>query len=228
MEQHKLDFKLEDIILGGQDGLVNVLGVILGVAAASNDVRLVVVAGLSATFAESISMAAVAYSSKNAKADHYESELAREKLEIKEVPQTEVEEVREIYRKRGFEEPLLTQVANKIVGNEKVWLEVMMREELNLEKTSRGAVLGSSLLVGFSAILGSFIPLVPFFFFPISLSVIFSLVASGVTLLFLGAYKAKVTIGRPLKSGLQMAVIGLVSALAGYLVGLILRVPITP
>ncbi|MDP2994367.1 MAG: VIT1/CCC1 transporter family protein, partial [Anaerolineales bacterium] len=47
---------LSDIILGGQDGLVNVLGVILGVAAATSDPRIVMVAGLAATFAESVSM----------------------------------------------------------------------------------------------------------------------------------------------------------------------------
>src|SRR3990167_5460969 len=55
--------KLRDIILGGQDGLVNVLGVTLGVAAASGDTRIVLAAGLAATFAESFSMAAVAYTS---------------------------------------------------------------------------------------------------------------------------------------------------------------------
>ena len=64
MEQsrnRKLD--LRDIILGGQDGLVNVLGVTAGVAAASGDTRLTIAAGLAATFAESFSMAAVAYTS---------------------------------------------------------------------------------------------------------------------------------------------------------------------
>ena len=49
---------LSDMILGGQDGLVNVLGVILGVAAASNDLKIVIAGGMAATFAESISMAA--------------------------------------------------------------------------------------------------------------------------------------------------------------------------
>lgn len=64
MEQsrdRKLD--LRDIILGGQDGLVNVLGVTAGVAAASGDTRITIAAGLAATFAESFSMAAVAYTS---------------------------------------------------------------------------------------------------------------------------------------------------------------------
>ncbi|HZY44053.1 MAG TPA: VIT1/CCC1 transporter family protein, partial [Anaerolineae bacterium] len=70
---------LSDVILGGQDGLVNVLGVILGVAAASSDPRIVIAAGLAATFAESISMGAVAYTTTMADRDFYLSEIEREK-----------------------------------------------------------------------------------------------------------------------------------------------------
>lgn len=69
---------LRDVILGGQDGLVNVLGVILAVAVATTDVRVVLIAGLAATFAESISMAAVAYTSQKAEADFYQRERKRE------------------------------------------------------------------------------------------------------------------------------------------------------
>ena len=54
---------LKDAILGGQDGLVNVLGIVLGVATATNDFHIVLVSGLAATFAESISMGAVVYTS---------------------------------------------------------------------------------------------------------------------------------------------------------------------
>ena len=73
-DPHRQASGLADIILGGQDGLVNVLGVILGVAAATGDVRVVIAAGLAATFAESVSMGAVAYTSTQAEAEFYESE----------------------------------------------------------------------------------------------------------------------------------------------------------
>lgn len=65
LKHRQLD--LRDIILGGQDGLVNVLGIVLGVAAASGDSRIVLAAGMTATFAESFSMAAVAYTSSVAR-----------------------------------------------------------------------------------------------------------------------------------------------------------------
>lgn len=224
MEEHHSDFKLADVILGGQDGLVNVLGVILGVAAASESSRLVLAAGLAAAFAESISMAAVAFTSKKAAADFYQSELNRENLEIDEIPEREIEEVREIYSRRGFSGELLEAVVEKIVADRRVWLEVMMREELHLEEVKREKILGSSVLVGLSAVLGSFIPLTPFVFLSVRTAVFPSLAVSAAALLVLGAYKAKATVGRPLRSALEMALIGIVSALAGYLIGLVFRV----
>src|SRR5262245_54306305 len=79
VDPHGHRSRLVEVILGGQDGLVNVLGVILGVAAASGSQRLVIAAGLAATFAESISMAAVAFTTKRAEADLFQREAARER-----------------------------------------------------------------------------------------------------------------------------------------------------
>src|SRR4026208_119053 len=87
---------LADIILRGQDGLVNTLGVILGVAAASSNPRIVLAAGFAATFAESISMGAVAYTATQAGHDHYRVELERERSEIHLMPRAEEQEVRAI------------------------------------------------------------------------------------------------------------------------------------
>lgn len=64
---------LSDVILGGQDGLVNTLGVILGLAAASSDFRIVVAGGLAGAIAEAVSMGAVGYTSKMAERDYYMS-----------------------------------------------------------------------------------------------------------------------------------------------------------
>jgi VIT1/CCC1 family predicted Fe2+/Mn2+ transporter len=55
-----------------------------------------------------------------------------------------------------------------------------------------------------------------------------SVVVTALVLFGIGAYKARVTVGKPMKSGLEMAVIGTVSALAGYLVGFLLKVPPMP
>ena len=101
-DAHRYTSSLADVILGGQDGLVNVLGIVLGVAAATHDARIVLVAGLAATFAESISMAAVAYTSSLAETAHYESELEREYRHVRMVPAVEKGEIREIYQQKGW------------------------------------------------------------------------------------------------------------------------------
>jgi VIT1/CCC1 family predicted Fe2+/Mn2+ transporter len=204
---------------------VNVLGVLLGVAAASGSPRLVVAAGLAATFAESISMAAVAYTSKRAEADLFHSEAARERRHLKAVPALEREEVRELYRRKGFEGPLLDRIVETITANEEVWLAVMMAEEHGLAPVSSRRALGASLIVGLSAIVGSFIPLLPFFFAPIQVGIWISIALAGVTLFAFGALKARWTVGVPWKSGLELAAIGLCSALAGYGIGALFGAP---
>jgi predicted membrane protein (TIGR00267 family) len=224
-DPHRRASALSDIILGGQDGLVNVLGIILGVAAATADTRIVIVAGLAATFAESVSMAAVAYTSTLADADFYESEREREYRHIQDVPKLERNEIREIYADKGFRGELLEKIVDTITANNDVWVAVMMAEEHQLTPIERRSALRSALVVGIAAIAGSLIPLVPFIFLPITFSMVASIVLSALVLFGVGAYKARITVGHPGKSGLEMTVIGIVSAMVGYLVGLLLKIP---
>ena len=229
IEPHSASSNLRDIILGGQDGLVNVLGIVLGLAVASQDLRIILVGGLAATFAESASMAAVAFTSKRAEQSFYESEFEREKREIKEVPEMEREEIREIYRKKGFSGKLLADVVEKITSNEEVWLDEMMKFELGLQPVETKHALSSGVVVGVSALVGSLIPLLPFFFLKtiqlsINEAIIISLFIATLTLFVIGAYKAKTTVGDWKKSGLEIAVIGIVAALIGYVVGLFFKV----
>ena len=227
-DPHHRTFALADVILGGQDGLVNVLGVILGVAAATSDPRIVIVAGLAATFAESVSMGAVAYTSTLAEADFYESEREREYRHITDVPHLEKAEVREIYSRKGFQGELLDRIVDTITANEDVWVAVMMAEEHRLTPTNRSEAFRAALVVGFSAIVGSLIPLAPFAFLPVGTSMLVSVLITAIVLFGVGAYKARMTVGRPGRSGLEMAIIGTLSALVGYAVGALLKVPTTP
>ena len=236
-EKHAQPGLLADFILGSQDGLVNVLGVLLGVAIATlqrvtagsltpgDALTIVLAAGFAATFAESISMGAVAYTSTLARRDHYLSEVAREEREMKELPDVERREVREIFERWGFTGAELEDMTDRIIAKPKAWLELMMAHELNLAPVDKAQARRSGLLVGIAAIVGSVIPLVPFLAFRNDLigGIVGALIVSAVTLFLIGWYKAKTTVGRPARSGLQMLAIGIVAALAGfgiaYLVG---------
>ena len=143
-EAHAQPGILSDFILGSQDGLVNVLGVILGVAvgaqALSTDpIRIILAGGFAATFAESISMGAVAYTSTVARRDHYIAEVERERQEMVELPDRERDEVREILARWDFHGQELEDMLERIVAKPKAWLELMMAHELNLAPVDKGA-----------------------------------------------------------------------------------------
>src|SRR5438034_9034433 len=96
-EKHSTNNSLRDVILGGQDGLVNMLGIALGVVAAGGSTHVLVVTGIAAAITESISMGAVAYTSFGSDRDFYLAERAREQNDIAAQPEDEREEIREIY-----------------------------------------------------------------------------------------------------------------------------------
>ncbi len=165
---------LRDLILGGQDGIVNVLGIILGVATATRDQRFIIVAGLSALFAESISMGAVAFTSTKASRDYYAK-----------------------------------QVKNK-------------KDRTLLNGGTTPLQHGWSVLL--ATIIGSIIPLVPFFFTSdILLAALIALTLSGVALFLVGYYKAQLTFGSHVRSGVEMVAIGLIAAIAGFVIGEVLQ-----
>jgi predicted membrane protein (TIGR00267 family) len=123
---------------------------------------------------------------------------------------------------------LLERIVETITANQDVWVAVMMAEEHKLAPVDRRTAFRAALVVGVSAIIGSLIPLLPFAFLPVSTSMWLAVSITALTLFAIGVYKARVTVGKPLKSGLEMAVIGTISALAGYLVGWLLKVPAVP
>ena len=217
---------IRDFILGFQDGLVNTLGLVLGVASAVHETKIVLISGLVTTFAESVSMAAVAYTSTKAAKEFYDSQLEKEKKEIEEIPHMEVQEIREIYSKKGFKGKQLEGIVKKITSDKKLWLETMMSEELKIFPEDYEKPVKSAFVVGISAVAGSLIPVFPFFFlfFDVKSSMITALILSVIALFVVGSIKAKVTIGSWKKSGLEMAVVGTVAALVGYAVGSLLGV----
>lgn len=172
---HGIAARLREIILGGQDGLVNVLGLVLGIAAATAQARVIIVAGLAATFSESIAMAGVAYTSALADRDYNLRRLQRDQAE--------------------------TDVSPDGSG-----------------------LIGGAAVTGIATLVGSLIPLIPFFFLPIGLAVVVALPLCAAVLFGVGAYKALTTVGDWRISGAQMLLIGMVSAFAGYVIGRLLHV----
>ncbi|HZX12730.1 MAG TPA: VIT1/CCC1 transporter family protein [Candidatus Nanoarchaeia archaeon] len=216
---HGDGWQLKNVILGGQDGVVNILGLVLGVAAATQNSGIVIISGLASTFAESLSMAAVAYTSSKAAKEYYVAEVKREEDAVKRNPKSVKKEVRTLFKKRGLTGRALEVVVNKITSSRRLLADTLMHEVSPEEYKSPAR---NAVVVGFSSLVGSLVPLIPFFFVNVKSSVYWSFVFSVGVLFVTGAYKAKITVGDWRKSGLEMALIGGLAALAGYGIGLVL------
>ncbi len=199
--------------------MVNVLGVLLGVGAASGSSRIVLAAGLAAALSESVSMAAVAYTSTLASSDIYKSEREREYRHVRKVPALERAELYEIYRRKGFQGDLLDRIVDTITQDPDVWVAVMMSEEHRLAPVDRGRALRSALVVGAAAIVGSLVPIVPYLLVGVRVASFVAISLAAATLFGAGVYKAKTTVGRPVRAGLELATIGISSALLGWAIG---------
>jgi vacuolar iron transporter family protein len=201
--------------------MVNVLGILLGLTAATSDLRLIFVAAFAALGAESISMGAVAYTSTLARRKQYLKEVSREETEMREVPETEKNEVRYVFQKWGYQGEELERLTEMIASKPKAWLEFMMSHELQLEPVGESEPKRSFLVVLSSTIFGSFIPLIPYFLVgkDVLLGAAGSVGVSGAFLFVIGFYEARTTVGSLWRSGLQMAAIGLAAGLAGFLIG---------
>ncbi len=195
---------LQDIILGGQDGLVNVLGLSIGVVGATADPSLVILSGLAACFAESISMGAVAYTSTKAAIDCEKKHALEANL-----GKNEIEKIISSLR--------LPKAKLSFIRSRLLYHENDSEEKVN--------PFSKAIKVWVSTMVGSLIPLFPYFFLPVWDAAIASIIASALVLFSTGALKAKWTVGDWKTSGAEMLVVGGLAAIAGYIVGLVLRVP---
>ena len=219
-EGHPRPTFLSDFILGSQDGLVNVLGILLGLVAAGTSLRILDVAALAALAAESISMGAVAYTSTLARRNLYLSEIDRETREMRDVPELEREEVRVILRKWGYEGEEVEEMVRRIEAKPKAWLDIMMAFELNLAEVEPNQPRNSALIVLGATVAGSLVPLVPFLVgLPRTLATMASVAVSAVMLVGVGVYEARTTAGAWWASASRMVLIGLGAGFAGFVVG---------
>ena len=206
-------------ILGGQDGLVNILGIILGVIAGGGSKTVLLAAGFAAAITESISMGAVGYTSSVSQRDYYRAERAREAAEIDTMPEAERQEIREIYATKGFGGDLLERVVDTITANRESWLGTMMDEELHLQPVQTADIFRSAFVITIATLIGHLIPLLPFVWLARAPALVLAIVLSALVLFGVGVYSAVTLVGDWRKSGLKMLVIGMGAAGVGFLIG---------
>jgi VIT1/CCC1 family predicted Fe2+/Mn2+ transporter/rubrerythrin len=220
---------LADAIYGVNDGLGAVFGIVSGVASATNvaggnPTAFVLLAGFAGMIASSVSMGSSAYLAAKSQREVYEGEMHRERQEIEENPEEELEELSLMYQLRGFSEAEANELAHKISQQPEEFLKVMGAEELGLSEISFPTPWRSLASGGLSTLVGAFIPLIPFFFLGGMTAVITSFAVSLLAHFLVGAAKSIVTVRSWWKSGMEMMVVGIIVAVVTYGLGLLFQV----
>ena len=180
-------------VFGVSDGLVSNVALILGVAGADTGRTSVVVAGFAGMIAGAVSMAAGEYVSVSAQRELLQREVAIEARALEEEPDTELEELTQLFIKRGIDEPTAERVARQLSADPAVALEVHAKEELGVAPDAGGSPIGaaSSSFVAFC--LGAFVPLVPWLFGSGIAAVVASLIVSTILAVAVGTALAVFT-----------------------------------
>jgi vacuolar iron transporter family protein len=208
-----------DVILGGQDGLVNILGIILGVIAGGGSETVLISAGFAAAITESISMGAVGYSSNVADRDYFLAQQQAEQAAIARDPDFEQRELRQLYETKGFTGPLLDTVVRTITSDREQWLRTILGEERHLEPVGKGEVIRVSVVITLATLIGHLIPLAPFLFLDRPAAVVTAIALSALVLFGVGVYSAVTRVGSWWRNGLKMVAIGLGAAAIGFAIG---------
>jgi VIT1/CCC1 family predicted Fe2+/Mn2+ transporter len=217
---------VRDVILGGQDGLVNVLGLVLGMAVATGDSRVVITAGLAAMLAESIAMAGVAYTSSGAE----RGLVTRVGRSIGIGAASRHAERRTAALRSladgGARADTVAAVAAAFDDEGRAWADELRSAQATMAPVRETRPVRAAAVVGLSTLLGSTVPLLPFVLLPMSVAPFAALAGAVIVLFIAGVERARVSGGRPLRAGLELVAIGVVSAFAGYLIGQVLRAPV--
>jgi VIT1/CCC1 family predicted Fe2+/Mn2+ transporter/rubrerythrin len=210
-----------DAIYGVNDGLGAVFGIVSGVAGATgNQQHYVLISGLAGMLASSLSMGAGAYLAGKSEGEVYEAEIAREKAEVEENPEEEIEEMALFYQLQGFNTEESQKMAERLAENPEQLVQAMAQSELGLSEHRFPNPWKSAVSASLSTAVGAFIPIVPFFFMSGLPAVIVAFIVSIVAHFIVGAVKSLITIRSWWASGLEMTIVGVIEAAVTYSLGL--------
>src|SRR5213592_4322780 len=154
-----------DAIYGANDGLGAVFGIVSGVAGATNNQQhYILISGLAGMLASTLSMGAGAYLAAKSEAEVYEAEISRERAEVEENPEEEIEEMSLFYQLQGFTPEESQKMAERLAQQPEQFVQAMAQSELGLSQQHFGKPWTSATSASLSTAVGAFIPIVPFFF----------------------------------------------------------------
>lgn len=210
---------LRAAVLGANDGILSTASIAIGIASADSNRDAIVLAAMAGLVAGALSMAAGEYVSVSSQADLEQSDLEREKWELDNIPDIELNELAEIYQQRGLDEDTARQVAQQLTEHNA--LEAHAREELGIMDMNIANPLQAAIASGAAFTIGGVLPLVVALFFPMN-SMIYAQYGFAIAaLVLLGLITARTGGSNVFKAIIRITFWGTIAmgitALVGYL-----------
>ena len=218
---------LQDFIYGAVDGAVTTFAVVAGVEGASLDEKVVIVLGGANLIADGFSMAVSNFLGSRAERQRRERARREERLQIRVVPEGEREEIRQIFRAKGFDGRDLERVVEVITSDHDLWIETMMSEELGFGASAPNEFrAAAATLIAFIAV--GFLPLLVFVYDlaaagDVGHTFTWSAVMTGVAFVVVGALKSRFVDQSWWRSAFETLVVGGVAAALAYAAGAVLQ-----
>ena len=211
--------RLREVVFGAQDGLLSTVALVTGVAVAVDNQTTVLVAGLAAALPGMLSMATGAFLGSRAEQDVQRAEIAREAQELEDNPAEELAELVVLYQREGKTYQEARHLADEIAEDKELWLRTLVEKELGISPDDTSSPVKDALTMGVAFILAATIPIVPHFFMEGGAAISVSIAAALTGLFILGVGKGRLVQRSPLMQGLEILVIGAISAGIGFGLG---------
>jgi VIT1/CCC1 family predicted Fe2+/Mn2+ transporter len=212
---------LRAAVLGANDGILSTASIAIGVAAASDMREPVILATLAGLVAGALSMAAGEYVSVSSQTDVEKADIEREKIELKEMPELELQRLAEIYEQRGLKKETALLVAKELTEHDVLGAHI--RDELGINDISQAKPIQAAIASGAAFTIGGLLPFLVTVFLPLD-NMEYTLYGSALFfLIVLGALAAKTGGSKIGIAVLRITFWGTVAmgltALVGYLFG---------
>ena len=212
---------LRAAVLGANDGIISISSLAIGVAAASSTREPVILATVAGLVAGALSMAAGEYVSVSSQTDTEKADIEREKKELAEMPEEELNILAQIYEKRGLKSDTALQVARELTEADALGTHI--RDELGINEISQANPIQAALASGTAFSVGGVLPLLMIFIAPIKEMEYWLYASTILFLMILGGMAAKTGGSNIKKAIVRITVWGTIamglSALVGYIFG---------
>ena len=212
---------LRDLVYGGIDGTVTTFAIMAGVVGADLSAGVVIVLGIANLLADGFSMAAANYSSTKTEIEEYEQIRRMEERHVDLAPEGEREEIRQIFRAKGFEGEALDSAVEVITEHRELWIDTMMTEEHGMPPVNRSPV-RSALYTFLAFVLCGSVPILAYLL-GLSDPLPIAMAMTGATFFAIGSLRSRWSPTPWWRAGLETLAIGMAAAGVAFVVGYLLQ-----